>query len=89
MGAAAGERLVRTGLAEDAPVELRVHAELVGVRRASPHLAGGDSVGCQRRQPGAKARIDVPFEDFRGGVNVGIGVERAKSGPHGRLLRSC
>ena len=86
-GAPAGERLVGTGLAEDAPVELGVHAVLMEIGRAAD-LLSGDPVGSEVGQPWPEARVDVPLQDFGGGVDVSIGVPRAKTGPHGVLLRA-
>ena len=86
VGASPGKRLVRAGLSEDAPVELRVHTVLMGVGGASD-LRGGDSVGGQIGQARPETGIDVSLQDFRGRVDVRIGIVHAQTTPHG-LLRS-
>ena len=88
VGAPAGERLVRTRLAQDARIELRADPVLMGVGGAPDHLAGGDPVGGQLGQARSKGRIDVSLQDFSGRVDVRIGVPRAETGLHGLLLLS-
>ena len=85
VGAAAGERVVRAGRPEHAAIELRGDPVLIGVGRASDHLARGDAVGRQLGEARPKVRIDVPIQDVRGGIDVRIGVPGAQAVSHGRL----
>ena len=82
VGGSAGERRVGAGVAEEAPVELRADADLMSVGSASDHLPCRHSMGRQLGEPRTKARIDVPLQNFRGGVHVRIGVERAPTVSH-------
>src|SRR5262245_5295843 len=86
VGATAGERRMRAGLAQDARVELGGHAVLVGVGGAPDHLAGGNPVRRQLGQAWPDRGIDVPLQHLGGGVDVRIGVPRAETGLHGLLL---
>src|SRR2546425_10387434 len=85
VGAPSGERLVGARLAEDTPVELGANAVLMGVGGASD-LAGSVSVRRQLGQARPKARIDVPLQNFRGGVDVRIGVPSTQAVSHTILL---
>src|SRR2546426_8668899 len=85
VGAPPGERLVGARLAENTPVELRADAVLVGVGGASD-LAGCVSVRRQLGQARPKARIDVPLQNFRGGVDVRIGVPSTQAPSPTNLL---
>src|SRR5262249_19005358 len=81
LGTAPRERLVRTALAENAAVELRVDAILMGAWRPTD-LVARHAIGRQLDQPGTKARIDVTVENFRCGIAVGVGVPGAQTVSH-------
>ena len=82
--AAAGERLVRVRLTQDAPVEFRGDAVLMRLGCAAHHLAGGDPMRRQLGEPRTKARINVSLENLRGRIDVGIGIPGTPPGSHDR-----
>src|SRR5207244_8116339 len=83
LGAAAREGLVRARVAENAAVELRVNAILMGAG-SSADLVAGDAIRRQLDELGTKARIDVPIEHLRGRVAVCVSVPRLQAVFHER-----
>jgi hypothetical protein len=80
---------MRQSFPEDAPVEFRVDAILMGVGGPTDGPTVCDSVGRQIGEARPKAGIDVPIQDFRGWVDVRISVVHVQTGSHGLLLLSA
>src|SRR5262249_56206728 len=86
-GGWSGEGRGRPGFPEDTPVGLRIDAILMGVG-CPTDLTRDGPVGRQLGQAPPKVRIDVSVQDLRTRIDVGVGIVRAQTGPHGLLLSS-